>query len=125
MRALLCVSQKLWYKDLVGKVGFTSQKYGSNFVQDPQQMKKSKIFLLHALVFVAGSGAIAAYFFYTIKNLSPEAALAGIALLPVGVVYIIGFGILCLISLCICLAVSSIKNLFRKKHRGGDSAVAK
>jgi hypothetical protein len=28
--------QKLWYKDLVGKVGFTSQKYGSNFVQDPQ-----------------------------------------------------------------------------------------
>ncbi len=77
---------------------------------------KRKIFLYHLLVFLCGGGGIAIYFFYTIKNLPPEAALAGIALLPVGVVYVVGFGMLCLLSLALWLAGATIQKYLKKKR---------
>lgn len=77
---------------------------------------KRKIFLYHLLVFLCGAGGIATYFFYTIKNLPAHAALAGIALLPVGVAYIVGFGMLCLFSLALWLVVAAMKKYLKKKR---------
>ena len=51
------------------------------------------------LVFVAGACAIAIYFFYKVSKLPTEAGLVSVALLPIAIVYIVGFGILCLFSL--------------------------
>lgn len=77
---------------------------------------KRKIFFYHLLVFLCGGSSIGFYFFYTITHLPPKAALAGIALLPVGVAYVIGFGILCLLSLTLWLGVAAIKKYIKKKR---------
>lgn len=73
-------------------------------------MKKRKIFLYHFLVFVAGAVALATYFTYKISHLPSEAAPAVIALVPIALIYVIGFGILCLISLSLWLLVAYLKN---------------
>ena len=72
-------------------------------------MKKRKIFLYHFLVFVAGAVALSLYFTYKISHLPPEAAPAVIALVPIGITFIIGFGIFCLISLSLWLLVAYLK----------------
>ena len=65
--------------------------------------------LYHFLALIAGSAGIAAYFFYKISALPAQAGLVGVALLPVAVVYIAGFGLLCLLSLVISLLVSYMR----------------
>lgn len=57
-----------------------------------------KIFIYHLVVFLVGAVGIAGYFVLKTSALSGAESLAVIALLPIVVVYIIGFGILCIIS---------------------------
>jgi hypothetical protein len=64
-------------------------------------MKFLKLFLYHLLTFVIGAVMLGLYFAYKISVLPPKDALAGLALLPVALVYIGSFGILCLISLSV------------------------
>ena len=68
-----------------------------------------KIFLYHVLVFVLGFIGIALYFFLKFSALSGGAGLAVIALLPVAIVYITGFGILCFVSLIIFLLLALLR----------------
>jgi Na+/H+ antiporter NhaA len=79
-------------------------------------MSKWKIFLWHLATFAVGSAVIIAYFWYTVAHLPPERALAGVALLVVAVVYVAGFGILCLISCLICTLVSWWKKRSHKSN---------
>ena len=57
-----------------------------------------KIFIYHLIAFLVGAVGIAGYFAVKISALNGAEGLAIIALLPVAVAYIIGFGILCAIS---------------------------
>ncbi len=61
-------------------------------------MKTWKLFLVHLVVFVAGTIGFGLYFAYKIVALPPQATLAVIVLLPTAVVYIGGFGLLCFTS---------------------------
>lgn len=72
-------------------------------------MRYSIIVPYHFLAFIAGGFLIAAYFFYKISALPSEAAIAVVALIPAAAVYIIDFGIACLISFGICLTVSYLR----------------
>ena len=67
---------------------------------------KTKIFLYHLTVFIGGSVGIA---FYLSQKFS-RTGLAIIALFPVMLVFIAGFGLLCVLSLLIFLFVSYIRN---------------
>ncbi len=63
-------------------------------------MKKLKIFLLHFLVFIIGAIGIGIYVFYRLAHSSNGVDLGGIIVMPaVILVYIVIFGIFCIISL--------------------------
>ena len=69
-------------------------------------MSKLKIFLWHLLVFVLGSALICAYVFFRLTAQDGGAGLAGVIVMPAVILaYIIVFGILCAISLAVCLLV--------------------
>ena len=72
-------------------------------------MKKLKIFLYHLFVFILGAVGLGIYFAYKISALPERDGLVGMALLPIAVVYIVGFGILCLISLASWLIIAYFK----------------
>ncbi len=72
-------------------------------------MKKKKIFLYHLASFLIGAVAIAVYFLYKASVLQGAAGLAIIAFMPIAVVYIIAFGILCAFSCGIWITVSYLK----------------
>ena len=78
-------------------------------------MKKLTIVAWHFLVFIAGSFGLIVYFAQKISALPGKAALAGIALIPVAVVFIAGFGILCLLSLLLWLLAMYLRGLSAKK----------
>ena len=64
-----------------------------------------KIFLYHLIAFLVGAVGIAGYFVLKTSSLTGAEEFAVVALLPVAVVYIIGFGILCTISCLLGLMV--------------------
>jgi hypothetical protein len=66
-------------------------------------MKKSKIFFRHLIMFIFGSVGIIFYFYQKISALSESGEVASIALVPVAVVYIIAFGIICFLSFLLWL----------------------
>lgn len=69
-------------------------------------MKTLKIFLCHLAVFIFGSVGIVAYIFYHLSLSTGNANPGVIIAMPViAFVYIVGFGILCLVSLAIFLLV--------------------
>jgi hypothetical protein len=70
-----------------------------------------KIFLYHLIAFLAGAVGIAGYFVLKTSVLSGAESFAVIALLPVAVVYIIGFGILCLLSCLLGCGIRYFKGL--------------
>jgi len=73
-------------------------------------MKKLKIFIYHFIVFILGSVGLALYAFANLKS-----SVGGAIAMPViAFVYIVGFGILCLISFTICLLVSYLRNRQKK-----------
>ena len=72
-----------------------------------------RIFLWHIAVFLLGGATLAAYFWYKIAALPANQALAGVALIPVAGVYVVGFGILCLVSLALFLAISAVRRRMR------------
>lgn len=78
-------------------------------------MSKVRIFLWHAALFLTGAASIAGYFWYKIAALPANQALAGVALIPVAGVYIVGFGILCLVSLALFLAISAVRRRMRSR----------
>lgn len=74
-------------------------------------MKKLKIFLYHLLVFVIGSAGIAVYVFNRLASPSSGAGLGGVIVMPaITLIYIVVFGILCLISLISWLLISYFRN---------------
>ena len=73
-------------------------------------MKKLKIFIYHAAVFIIGSAGIAVYAFYRLSSPTSEAGLGGIIVMPaVVLIYVVVFGILCLISLFIWLLIAYLR----------------
>ena len=77
-------------------------------------MKKSKIFLYHLLVFILGSVGLAVYVFSHLSK--GKAGLGGVIVMPaIILVYIVGFGILCLISLAIWLLINRIRSRRKAK----------
>jgi hypothetical protein len=74
-------------------------------------MKKTKIFLYHLAVFIAGSAGIAIYVFDRLATPSSGAGLGGVIVMPVIIMmYIIIFGIFCVISLGISFLISHFRN---------------
>jgi len=72
-------------------------------------MKKLKIFTIHLLVFLLGSVGIIAY--VSLRLTSREAGLGGVIVMPaVTLIYVVVFGILCLISLGAWLLVVCLRN---------------
>ncbi len=75
-------------------------------------MKRSRILRYHLFVFLLGTLGIVLYLLYKISPLSGVSGAAMTIVGPViGVVYIVGFGFLCGISLCLFLLIDH----FRKK----------
>jgi len=76
-------------------------------------MKKSKIFIYHLLVFIAGSIGIVVYVFTRLS----KAGLGGAIVLPVvALVYVVGFGILCAISFAIWTLIVHFRDRRRLKQ---------
>ena len=77
---------------------------------------KSKLFFFHVCAFTAGAVFIVIYFFQKISALPTEGGLAVIALIPIMVVFVIAFGIGCLIFFGVSLLV---RHVWRKRvaHR--------
>ena len=74
-------------------------------------MKKLKIFLYHLLVFILGSAGIVVYVFNRLASPSSNAGLGGIIVMPaIILVYIVVFGVFCVISLSIWLLVAYFRN---------------
>lgn len=72
-------------------------------------MKKLTIFYYHLGVFGVGSVGIVAYVFYKLSGTAGEAHVGGVIAMPViAFVFVVGFGILCALSLAVFLAVSHI-----------------
>lgn len=70
-------------------------------------MKRRKILLYHFDVFVLGSIGIVAYVF---QRLTSPASVGGVVAMPViAFVYVIGFGILCAISLSLWLFIGYLR----------------
>lgn len=79
-------------------------------------MKKLKIFLCHLLVFILGSAGIAIYTLYYLTSPASKAGLGGIFAMPaIILIYIIVFGILCLISLLAWLLIAYLRGRKSKK----------
>ena len=79
------------------------------------KMKKTKIFLYHFLVFIAGSIGLVVYVFKRLTSLSGGAGLGGVIVMPVMIlIYVIVFGILCIISYALFVLVSHLRNRARK-----------
>ncbi len=73
-------------------------------------MTKLKIFLYHLGVFVVGSIGIAAYVLVRLSSPTSTAGLGGVIAMPaIILVYIIAFGILCLLSLAVWFVASLIR----------------
>jgi hypothetical protein len=72
-----------------------------------------KTILYHFAMFFAGVLVIAVYFFQKISSLNGAEGLAGVVLLPAAMVYVVAFGIVCIISCALWLGVAYIKS--RKK----------
>ncbi len=73
-------------------------------------MTKLKIFIYHLVIFVVGSAGIVAYVFYRLSSPSGNAGLGGIIIMPaVVLIYVVVFGILCLISLAVWLLVKYLR----------------
>lgn len=74
-----------------------------------------KIFFLHLAVFLLGSAAIGIYAYSRFPAFVENTGLGGVIVGPVILfLYIIIFGILCLFSLAIVLAVSFIRRRLRR-----------
>jgi len=74
-------------------------------------MKKLKIFLYHLLVFVLGSAGIVVYVFNRLASPSSKAGLGGLIVMPaIVLIYIVVFGILCIISLITWLLIAYFRN---------------
>lgn len=74
-----------------------------------------KIFLLHLAVFLLGSAAIGIYAYSRFPEFVENTGLGGVIVGPVILsLYIIIFGILCLISLAVALAFSFIRRRLRR-----------
>ena len=70
-------------------------------------MKKRSIFLYHLAGFILGSIGIAVYLFYHLSS----AGVGGIIAMPaIALVYVVAFGILCIISLLVFLLIAYIRN---------------
>ena len=79
-------------------------------------MKKLKIFLYHLLVFILGSAGIIVYVFNRLASPSSGAGLGGIIVMPaVVLIYIVIFGIFCVISLLIWLLMAYFRNRKNKQ----------
>ena len=73
-------------------------------------MKKLKIFIWHLVVFIAGSIGIAVYVFIRLSSPVSKAGLGGIIIMPaVVLIYVVVFGILCVISLAIWLLIAYLR----------------
>ena len=74
-------------------------------------MKKLKIFIYHLLVFVIGSAGIVIYIFNRLASPSSGLGLGGIIVMPaIALIYVVVFGILCLISLISWLLIAYFRN---------------
>ena len=74
-------------------------------------MKKVKVFLYHLLVFVLGSAGIIAYVFNRLATPSSGAGLGGLIVMPaVALIYVVVFGVFCVISLIIWLLTAYFRN---------------
>ena len=74
-------------------------------------MKKLKIFLYHLLVFILGSAGIVVYVFNRLASPSSKAGLGGLIVMPaIVIVYIIIFGVFCMISMLIWFLVAYLRN---------------
>lgn len=81
-------------------------------------MKRTKIFLYHLLIFVVGSIGIVVYVFNRLATSSSGAGIGGVVVMPaVMVVYIVVFGVLCLISLFVWFLVSYFRNRVKRYVR--------
>lgn len=70
-------------------------------------MKNLRIFIWHLIVFIAGSIGIVVYVFIRLSSPASKAGLGGVIVMPaVALVYVVGFGILCAISLIIWLLIA-------------------
>ncbi len=79
-------------------------------------MKKLKIVLYHLAVFILGSVGIAVYTLYYLTSPASKAGLGGILAMPaIILIYVIVFGILCLISLLAWLLVAYLRGRKFKK----------
>lgn len=77
-------------------------------------MKKLKIIVFYLIVFFVGSAGIVIYVFYRLTASSAGAGLGSVIVMPaVVLVYVVVFGILCIISLTISLIVSYFRNRVR------------
>ena len=71
-------------------------------------MKKSKIFIYHLIIFLIGSVGLVVYTFVKLSS-----NIGGVIAMPVtALFYVVGFGILCLISMAICFLIAR----FRRKE---------
>ena len=74
-------------------------------------MKKLKIFLYHLLVFILDSAGIVVYVFNRLASPSSNAGLGGIIVMPaIVIVYVIVFGVFCIISMLIWFLVAYFHN---------------
>jgi len=74
-------------------------------------VKKLKILTYHFVVFVLGSIGLSAYVFKHLASQKSVAGVGGAVVAPViAFVYIVGFGILCLISLGIFLIIAHFRH---------------
>ncbi len=79
-------------------------------------MRKLKIFIYHLVVFILGSAGIVAYVFYRLAFPVSEAGLGGLIVMPaVALVYVVAFGILCIISLFVWLLIAYLRGRKPKK----------
>jgi hypothetical protein len=74
------------------------------------KVKKLNIFLYHLAVFILGSLALVAYVFIHLATPESGAGVAGVIVMPViALVYVVAFGILCLISLAAFLLIAYLR----------------
>ena len=90
-------------------MAFEAMNSGSS--PDLPAMKKLIILGYHALAFVIGSAGIVAYLFYRLSTTSSGAGVGGVIVMPaVALIYVVAFGILCVISLVIWLLVAYFRS---------------
>lgn len=79
-------------------------------------MKKIKIFIYHFAVFILGSVGIVAYVFYRLSSPTSKVGIGGIIIMPaVALIYVVVFGILCVISFIVWLLVDYLRSKKSKK----------